>query len=200
MAADAARDRSGDVAVGRQQIIRAASYREVPWRNGGGFSRVIAGSDDEGWRLSVATIEHDGWFSDYSGYDRTIVPIDGEGMELTVDGVPKLLQRRYEVFAFSGDAKTTCRLLGGPTRDFNAVTRRDRWSHTVGISRVMGPRLQLSIAHLCFVYVLRGTVLGASAGDTIRIEGPDAIDLEHNDEDAYVCSVSLFPSASSHGH
>lgn len=189
------------MAVSREpEIIRAESYQEVPWRNGGGFSRVIAGGDDEGWRLSVATIERDGWFSDYSGFDRTIVAIDGKGIELTVDGVAKCLQRRYEPFSFSGDAKTTCRLLDGPARDFNVVTRRDRWSHTVAISRVMGPRLRLAVGQLCFVYVLRGTILGASAADTIRIEGPDSIEIDHPNEDAYACIVSLFPAATARGH
>lgn len=189
------------MAVSRQpEVIRADSYREVPWRNGGGVSHVIAGGDDDGWRLSVTTIEHDGWFSDYSGHDRTIVALDGDGIELTIDGVVKRLQRRYEPFTFSGDAKTKCRLLGGPARDFNAVTRRDRWSHTVAISRVMGPRLRLAVGQLCFVYVLRGAILDASAGDTIRIEGPDAIEIEHPSEDAYVCVVSLFPSATTRGH
>ncbi|HZY99577.1 MAG TPA: HutD family protein [Candidatus Baltobacteraceae bacterium] len=189
------------MAVGRQpEIIRADSYQEVPWRNGGGVSRVIAGGDDDGWRLSVATIERDGWFSDYRGFDRTIVAIEGEGIELTVDGDVKRLQRRFEPFSFSGDAKTKCRLLGGPARDFNVVTQRDRWSHTVAISRVMGRRLQLTVAQLCFVYVLRGTVLEASTGDTIRIEGPDAIEIEHPNEDAYVCVVSLFPAPTARGH
>jgi len=189
------------VAVGRQpEIIRAETYQKVPWRNGGGFSRVIAGGDDEEWRLSVATIERDGEFSDYSGFDRTIVAIDGNGIELTVDGVTQQLSRRYAPFTFSGNAKTTCRLLDGPARDFNVVTRRDRWSHTVAISRVMGPRLQLAVARLCFVYVLRGTILGASAGDTICIEGPDSIEIEHPNEDAYACVVSLFPAPAARGH
>lgn len=189
------------MAVSRQpRIIRADSYQEVPWRNGGGFSRVIAGGDEEGWRLSVATIERDGWFSDYTGYDRTIVPLDGDGVELTVDGVPKLLQRRYEVFTFPGEAKTTCRLLGGPTRDLNVATQRNRWSQTVGVSRVMGPRLHLAAGLLTFIYVLRGTLFDASAGDTICIDGPDSIELEHHEEDAYVCVASLFPAAAAHGH
>lgn len=189
------------MAISRQpEVIRADSYREVPWRNGGGFSRVIAGGEDEGWRLSVATISSDGWFSDYSGFDRTIVAVEGDGMELTVDGVPTRLQRRYEPFSFSGDAKTVCRLLGGPTRDLNVVTRRDLWAHTVGISRVMGPRLQLAVELLCFVYVLSGSILDASAGDTICVHGPDAIELAHSREDAYACVVSLFPAATAHGH
>lgn len=189
------------MALSRQpEIIRAESYREVPWRNGGGVSRVIDGGDDVGWRLSVATISQDGWFSDYSGFDRTIVAIDGDGMELTVDGVTRRLQRRYEPFSFSGDAKTTCRLLGGPTRDLNVVTRRDRWSHTVAISRVMGPRLHLAVELLCFVYVLRGSIMGASTGDTIRMHGPDAIELHHSREDAYACVVSLFPAPAARGH
>jgi environmental stress-induced protein Ves len=189
------------VAVGRQPlIIRAESYPEVPWRNGGGVSRVIAGGDEEGWRLSATTIERSGWFSDYSGYDRTIVQLDGDGIELTIDGVVQRLQRRFEHHTFRGEAKTWCRLLGGPAQDFNVATRRDRWSHSVGISRVMGPRLKLSVGALCFVYVLRGTILDARAGDTIRIDGPDALELDHPHEDAYACVVSLFPAANPRGH
>lgn len=189
------------MAVSRQpQIIRAESYSAVPWRNGGGTSYVIAGGDEEGWRLSRTTIERNGWFSDYTGYDRTIVQLDGDGIELTIDGETRRLQRRFEYHTFTGEAKTWCRLAGGPANDFNVATRRDRWSHSVSVSRVMGPRLKLSVAALCFVYVLRGTILDARAGDTIRIEGPDALELEHPHEDAYACVVSLFPAAAARGH
>jgi environmental stress-induced protein Ves len=183
------------VAVSRQPaLIRSDEYRAVPWRNGGGVSYVIAGGDDEGWRLSVTTIERDGPFSDYSGYDRTFVTLEGDGVELTVDGVVKRLERVFEPFTFRGEAKTSCRLLGGPTRDFNVATNRERWSHRVAIARVMGPRLQLAVGALCFVYVLRGTILNASTGDTLRIEGPDALELDHPHADAYACVVSLFPA------
>ena len=189
------------MAVSRQpEVIRAGSYREVPWRNGGGVSYVIAGGDDDGWRLSVTTIERDGWFSDYSGCDRTIVPLDGDGIELTVDGVSKTLQRRYEPFAFSGDAKTSCRLLGGPTRDLNVMTVRDRWAHSVSVSRITGRRLRIAVGSLCFVYVLHGTILSAAAGDTIAIEGPEAFEFEHSDEGALTCVVSLLPVTTPRGH
>jgi hypothetical protein len=60
--------------------------------------------------------------------------------------------------------------------------------------------LRLAAAPMTFIYVLRGTVLDASAGDTICIEGPDTMDLEHFDEDAYVCVASLFPVAAPSGH
>ena len=62
------------------ETLASASYRTVPWKNGGGTTREIAVSED--WRLSVATIEQDGPFSDFTGFDRTIVPIEGNGIEL----------------------------------------------------------------------------------------------------------------------
>jgi len=187
------------VAVGRQpEVIRAASYRQVPWKNGGGTSREIAAGD--GWRISVASIDRDGWFSDFTGYDRTIVPVEGGGIELTIDGVSQRLQRQYEPFAFRGEGKTCCRLLGGPARDLNVMTLRGRWSHAVSVSRVTGRRLRLAAGALCFAYVLRGSVLEAAAGDTIFIAGPNTLELEHADDDALTCVVSLFPMATPCGH
>ncbi len=114
----------------------AESYQRVPWRNGRGVSYVMASDDRDParWRLSHTTIDADGPFSDYAGFDRTIVALGGSGdvAELTVDGVPHRL-RPLEPFAFSGDATTSCRLLAGPTRDFNVATLRSAFAHSVEI-------------------------------------------------------------------
>ena len=80
---------------------------ETPWKNGGGVIHEIARSDkngEAGWRISLATIDRDGPFSDFTGYDRTIVPLDGAGFELSFDdggafvldrrGVPFVLRER----------------------------------------------------------------------------------------------------------
>jgi environmental stress-induced protein Ves len=176
----------------RATVIRGETYRTVPWRNGGGVSRVIAGGDEDGWRISVAAIDGDGWFSDYTGYDRTIVPVTGEGVELVFDGSRKRLDRLFEPFAFAGELRTWCRLLNGPVSDFNVVTQRSRWKHTVNVCPVRDSRLQLAIGPLCFIYVLEGSVLGGHAGDTLRIEGPGALDLEQTSAPGLACVVSLF--------
>lgn len=174
----------------RATIVRGDTYRTVPWKNGGGTTREIATGD--GYRLSVATIGADGWFSDFAGYDRTIVPIEGNGIELTIDGIAITLDEPYVPLEFAGEAKTWCRLVDGPVRDFNVMTDRSRWKHAVQICRVRASRLHLAIGPLCFIYVLEGTVLGAPAGDTLRIEGPDALDLEQTQGEGLAAVVSLF--------
>jgi uncharacterized protein len=117
------------------RIIRYADYVETPWKNGGGATREIARSDRNGepdWRVSLATIDRDGPFSDFTGFDRTIVPLDGGGFELFFDdGEAVVLDRRCVPFRFAGEKKVRCRLLDGRSRDLNAMALRARWQHDV---------------------------------------------------------------------
>jgi uncharacterized protein len=117
------------------RVINYADYRETPWKNGGGVTHEIARSDENGepdWRISLATIDRDGPFSDFTGYDRTIVPLDGAGFELSFDdGRVAVLDRTGEPFRFAGEKKVQCRLLDGRSRDLNAMTLRARWQHDV---------------------------------------------------------------------
>ena len=104
-----------------------------PWKNGGGSTREIAcwppgaGMEAFEWRLSVATIAQDGPFSAFAGVDRQIMLLEGDGVHLKGEGVDHRLQRRWQPFAFSGDAALGCTLLGGPSTDFNVMARRGQW-------------------------------------------------------------------------
>ena len=117
------------------RVIRYADYVETPWKNGGGVTHEIARSDKDGdaeWRISLATIDRDGPFSDFTGYDRTIVPLDGGGFELSFDdGSAVVLDRPGVPFRFAGEKKVFCRLLDGRSRDLNAMALRARWQHDV---------------------------------------------------------------------
>lgn len=112
------------------RLLRAADRPASRWLNGGGVTREIAagpsgaGLGDFAWRVSLADVEQGGPFSSFPGVDRTIMVVDGPGMELTVDGVAHTVADPYEPFVFSGDAVTDCRLLDGPIVDFNVMTRR----------------------------------------------------------------------------
>ena len=113
----------------------AADLPVTPWKNGGGSTCEIAcwppgaGLDDFGWRVSIATIAAAGPFSVFAGVDRRIMLLDGDGVRLrSGDGrIDRLLDRPHRPFAFSGDAAIDCTLLGGPSSDFNVMTRRGRW-------------------------------------------------------------------------
>lgn len=109
--------------------------RRVPWRNGGGWTEVLAqspGREPFAWRISVAEIERDGPFSDFSGYDRTIVAEDAGFTLEFADG------QRVEVeplipFSFAGERAVVCRLRGGTARAFNVMTLRGAFTHEVRV-------------------------------------------------------------------
>ncbi len=167
-------------------LLPASSYRRVPWKNGGGFTFEVARDtehDEPDWRLSIATIERDGPFSHFPGYDRTIVVLDGGGIELDVDGKTAVLHP-FDPFAFSGDASAASRLLGSATHDLNVMTKRARCSHLVEIVRLMERSGQHVIdeATQRFVYCAAGRLIvdtpgaptAVTTGDTLRIveKGP----------------------------
>lgn len=154
------------------QLLRAADRPATPWKNGGGVTREIAaappgaGLDDFAWRISLADVAAGGPFSSFAGVDRIITVVDGDGMELTVDGETHTIATPYEPFAFPGDARTDCRLLGGPLVDFNVMTRR-----TAAIAQVHITREDFTVpprnGAQTLVIVLSGTAVVADSGITL---------------------------------
>lgn len=113
------------------RIQRFGEHLKMPWKNGLGITREVISrpaSDGSGgfdWRISLATVGASGPFSVFAGIDRTIAVLQGDGMQLTVDGrreVPLLVGS--PPFAFSGDAVVQADCLGGETRDLNVMSRR----------------------------------------------------------------------------
>ncbi|RUU10282.1 HutD family protein, partial [Mesorhizobium sp. M7A.T.Ca.TU.009.01.3.2] len=76
------------------RILRAAEYRSMPWKNGGGVTTEIAvspsgaGLDDFDWRVSMARVELSGPFSQFAGIDRTLAVLEGEGIVLEIASHP----------------------------------------------------------------------------------------------------------------
>jgi len=146
----------------RLRKIAPADHRQMPWKNGLGTTAEIAVEPpDSGfaggrfdWRLSIATVERSSPFSAFPGYERTIMVIEGAGMELTVSGRrPRRLDRLFDPFVFSGDDPVDCRLLGGPIRDFNLMVDRARLRsrievlHLADTSRALAPSGRTLILH-----------------------------------------------------
>ncbi len=117
------------------RIIRNHDLIRVPWKNGGGTTAEVAafpeGStfDTFGWRLSMADVASDGPFSLFPGINRTLIVIEGDGIELDVEGIAYSLDQASPKLSFSGDDITTGRLLSGPIRDLNVMTRRGQFRH-----------------------------------------------------------------------
>ncbi len=170
------------------QRLRASDYRRVRWKNDGGWTTEIALHEDAAgllWRVSIAEIERDGPFSHFPGIDRVLMLLDGSGIELDVDALPEQrLSRRFAQLAFAGEAAVECRLLAGPTRDFNVMTRRGAIRAEVHARPLVDAMLLhggpgdtwLIHVHAGAAAVQRGDArLDATAGDTLRVDfGQDA--------------------------
>jgi|SRR5438445_5471840 len=120
------------------RILRAAGYRVMPWKNGGGTTTEVAvspdgaGLEDFDWRISMARVETSGPFSSFAGIDRTLSVLEGEGIVLDIAGLPPArLTAASSPLSFPGDMPTSATLIGGPITDLNVMTRRGRISHTV---------------------------------------------------------------------
>lgn len=114
------------------QRFEVDALPDTPWKNGGGSTREIAswppgaGFDGFDWRVSIARIAASGPFSQFAGVDRIITLLDGAGVRLQGQDLDHRLATPLAPFAFSGDAAIACTVLGGPSSDFNVMTRRGR--------------------------------------------------------------------------
>ncbi len=106
--------------------VQLADSAPQAWKNGGGITRELLAwpsADDWHIRLSVADITANGPFSTFVEVQRWFAVLQGDGVCLTVEGTPTHLHTNSPAFCFSGGASTTCKLLGGHTRDFNLMLR-----------------------------------------------------------------------------
>ncbi len=118
-------------------LIRADSYRHMPWKNGGGETAEIAIApttatlESFDWRISMARVASDGPFSRFAAIDRTLTIIAGAGLHLSVDGEVFDLTDRSEPFSFCGESATHATRIDGTVTDLNVMTRRERFAHRV---------------------------------------------------------------------
>lgn len=158
------------------KVLRAKDYPRMPWKNGGGSTEEItrdggAGLEGFGWRLSIADIGESGGFSTFTGYERVITVLQGDGMTLRVDGHDTRPLLPLDPFAFSGESQVSCTLLGGPIRDFNLIYAPQRYR----------ARLQWLDGEQRF-FSSAGTVLVFSVTDELAVQvGNSASQLGRHD-------------------
>lgn len=161
----------------RFRLIGPAGHRRVPWKNGGGWTTELAsdaGADGRfGWRLSLADVENSGPFSRFPGIDRTIMLVEGRGFILAVGGAPAVrIDRPFVPFAFDGGAKTECRLIAGPVRDFNLMVDRARYSANCAAIAPGRQILELADVELALLHAFGAARLSGLPGGRRQDLGP----------------------------
>ncbi len=164
-------------------LIRCDRYQHQRWKNGLGWTREIIRepADEErfDWRISLADIDHDCPFSAFPDYRRSLLLLQGSGMVLGFrDGRECLLDQSLARIDFDGSDAPDCRLLAGPTRDFNLMWKPKRVRASLE-HHAHGEPLHLSgtPATRWIIHVLNGwTAIGATpdadralAGDTLAL-------------------------------
>jgi environmental stress-induced protein Ves len=169
----------------RLTLVKTSDHRRVRWKNDGGWTTEIArepgdADADFRWRVSIADIESDGPFSTFPGVSRELMLLSGNGIELDIDDSPPIrLAERFQRVRFDGEARVDCRLLAGPTRDFNVMTRRDAVRAEVMARPLVGPMVlfaETDVVWLAHVFSGNAEARADTArtaldtGDTLRID------------------------------
>ena len=105
-------------------LLTPAGYKRTPWKNGGGTTTTIA--EQEGvWQFGRTPITQGGPFSDYSGYDRMQVLVEGGGLVLKTPDGEIDVRRKLRPVRFGGETKIVSRLEAGSVEVVNLIVRRD---------------------------------------------------------------------------
>jgi len=159
-------------------IVPPEQFNTIPWKNGKGYTTELAISDagtieNFDWRLSIATVSENGPFSDFSGYSRTLILIDGNGIELSHGrGQVDCLNSELSFASFDGGWPTVGSLLRGPITDFNLMTRNERYQ--VNVATYTGrQRVDLQSCSHCFIYCLNGEASLTTGDDCISTILPE---------------------------
>ena len=109
------------------KVQRFSEHRAMPWANGLGTSYEVASDRNvDGvwtWRVAIAPVVADGPFSAMPGVDRELAVIEGNGMELEVDG-ESVKCMPGQLVRFLGDSAICARLVDGPVVDLGLMTVR----------------------------------------------------------------------------
>jgi hypothetical protein len=198
--------------------LTPADARHVPWKNGRGFTAELAlwpagavfERGDFDWRISQASVEADGPFSPFPGFERVLVVTSGQGLVLAHGGeAPWVRLRALEPARFLGDWPTSAQLVAGPVADFNVLVRRGRWRADVEPLKLgrRHAREPLGAGH-AFVHALSGSVVvratGAEEASTLHagesywvqeLKGGEELDLAGRDDACALLLVRIEPDA-----
>ena len=167
-------------------FIAHETLRAAPWKNGGGSTTEIAisppdaGFDDFDWRISLATITASGPFSSFPGIDRSLMLVEGDSVQLTLDGTRKVvLSAAQAMLWFPGEAVVNAQVKGSTT-DFNVMTRRSCCRHQ--LERITAPARLARRSDVTLLFVAgAGPVLARGGEQQFALARYDALLLDADD-------------------
>ncbi|MBT5434996.1 MAG: HutD family protein [Alphaproteobacteria bacterium] len=165
-------------------VIRHEDHEEVPWNNGLGVTREVANAyRPDGtliWRISLATIDKDGAFSDFSGAKRIQILLTGGGFVLDfAEHGSAEMTRPFNPVTFEGSWSTSARNVNGSNQVLNLVTAGRYADGRVEVLEVDPNGLQLAKGDtLRLFHVLTGALEAEVDGETLTIKQGETLRME----------------------
>ena len=110
---------------------------ETPWKNGQGTTRQIAihpaNADISNfhWRISAATVNTVGPFSNFDNVTRSLALLTGDKITLNIQGQTVELHRDGQPVTFSGTVPTEMTDCPAPALDFGVMTNNNFAKHSL---------------------------------------------------------------------
>jgi environmental stress-induced protein Ves len=176
-------------------IISPEEYQSMPWRNGLGTTIELLKKDlpgDEGfaWRLSMAEVTSDGEFSNFGGYDRCLLLLEGGGITLDCNGQQHRLEQPLQAARFRGEDQTCASLHSGPIKDFNIMTHRQHCSARVSCGeRSESTEFRIN-ATILLIYAVDGDLQVDSQCQPLSVPARHLLVIEKPDVETINCSAA----------
>jgi environmental stress-induced protein Ves len=137
--------------------LAPGDFTRVPWKNGRGALTVIDRSVSEGWDRTApiwhfgrTTIVEDGPFSDYSGFERLQVAIDGSGLVLVAADHEIDLATPFTVVRYDGGLPVRTRLTSGPVEVVNLIANKTLFDIDLRVCRASDTSLIARGRHVAY--------------------------------------------------
>ena len=139
----------------------------MPWKNGEGFTTELYRIDhgpEMAFRVSSAKVERSGPFSDFSGYDRTLVNLGPGVMEINVGGRERYSLRALQSCHFDGGFDTDC-VVSSPSEDLNIFCRKEQFFASTIVRSLKKPEfIPLLPGSGWLIFVVSGELCAHSPG------------------------------------
>jgi environmental stress-induced protein Ves len=168
--------------------LRPADYPAMPWKDGGGVTEQIAIEPPDAslaggflWRLSMARVERSGPFSRFEGYERTLMLIEGDGLDLDFGVHGRIrMEGPLRPVVFSGDWEARAALTHGPVRDLGVISDRARLRQEVRVLTLDSEPVPIAPGPTVWIIALAGRCLLApwdleiAPLESVRLDGEPA--------------------------
>ena len=144
------------------RILTKIDFKQMPWKNGRGSTTEIYRWDRDGhliFRVSSAMVSDNGPFSDFSGYDRTLVNLGPGAMTLQHDVGNRIELQPFGVTHFDGGVKTEGAVTQ-PCRDLNVFCANGVLSASTFVRQLPKPEfVPIPPTTGLLIYVIEGSLV-----------------------------------------